>query len=720
MYLGFALPVLIKSNMEFFMKDKTELLKENKQLSKRVSELEKENSRLRQAKLTAENSNEVIVHSRIQLNRQNNLLLVINKELEKRNEELETLTQALSESEGRYRRLLEFTPDAVIVYVKGEIVYINPAGVKLLKASDSEEIIGKSINEFHHSDLEFDLIKGYVVDEHIPAVKKKFICLDGREIDVELVRFPFYYNNEFGVKMLVKDITEKLIVEKMLWESNELSNLLLNALDEGAMLINTSGIILYVNIINATRLKKDINDLMGRYLYNFIPADLGKKLRTLITKITDSNKEVFFEEIIENRHYACSMYPVSDNNGNITKIAVFNKDITEKKKFEEDMIRREKLESLSTIAGGIAHNFNNILMGIMSYVNIAKLKSTTNNEMVKLLQRAEELIYQAKDISEQLLNYAKGSKALKVILDMNKVVKKTLEFSLAGSNIKSYFSAPSDTWKVKADYNQITQAINNIILNAKEVMPKGGSIDVALENISQCDKSFSSLKQDYVKISFQDHGSGIEAEHLSRIFDPYFTTKSQGTGLGLSTTYSIIKRHDGYMEIDSEIDQGSCFHIFLPANKELSNTKEFSLPMTEKTGQTVKEESKAKILILDDEEETLNNIGELLRDSGYNVTLCKDGTEVLLSYNKEMESGHGFDVVLLDLTVPDGMGGLETLMALDRLYTEVKAIAVSGNFNDPAITHYKEYGFLDILTKPYSLEKIKRIINTVKRKTVKS
>jgi len=289
------------------------------------------------------------------------------------------------------------------------------------------------------------------------------------------------------------------------------------------------------------------------------------------------------------------------------------------------------------------------------------------------------------------------------------VLKASCRFAVMGSNIQCDFNFPDNLLPVDIDAGQINQVINNMIINAQQAMSEGGTIHVAAENVVSsgitATQGLILNKGEYVRISITDHGAGIPADRLSKIFDPYFTTKEKGTGLGLATCHSIIKKHGGYITVESVVGQGTTFYIYLPASRrgETARRKESQVPAP----------GKEKILVMDDEDMIRSIMSEMLDSLGYRAEFAKNGNEAIDLYRKAKESGKPFDAVILDLTIPGGMGGKETIKSLLGLDPGVKAIVSSGYSNDPIMAEFREYGFEGVITKPYKLTELGEILQSV-------
>ncbi|MCL5935739.1 MAG: PAS domain S-box protein, partial [Firmicutes bacterium] len=399
---------------------------------------------------------------------------------------------------------------------------------------------------------------------------------------------------------------------------------------------------------------------------------------------------------------ACS--PVRDTESRIIGAVLVLRDITEHKKLEEETLKSVKLESLGILAGGIAHDFNNILMGAILNIYLAKMRSNPQDEIFKILTEAEEALMQAKNLTQQLLTFSKGGAPILKTATIGELVKNSARFVLRGSSVSCEFFVPEDLWPVEIDEGQISQVINNLVINAAQAMPEGGIIKIHAENIARGEVNFLPVKPgNFVKITIKDHGTGIPEEHLKKIFDPYFTTKQKGSGLGLSTSYSIIKNHGGYIAVESEMGAGSTFYIYLPVTKKTIQVKNDVKEISPFAG-------RGRILIMDDEEDIRKTAGQILTGFGYEVEYAGDGTEAIELYRIARDAGQSFDVVIMDLTIPGGMGGREAIQKLMEIDPGVKAIVSSGYSSDPVMANHKEYGFSGVIAKPYHIEELNRLL----------
>ena len=395
-----------------------------------------------------------------------------------------------------------------------------------------------------------------------------------------------------------------------------------------------------------------------------------------------------------------------DESGKADKIVGSWLDISSRKKMEEEMIKTQKLESIGVLAGGIAHDFNNFLTVILN--GIFYLEETCEGDEVSktVMEDMKNVVEKAKNVSSELLIFSRGGAPVKEVTSIGRLIENNIEFSLSGSNVKADISIDEGLWSAEADPAKIVQAMSNLVLNSVHAMPDGGTLEVKASNEIIDDKSDLPLAGGkYVRISILDHGSGIKHGEITRIFDPYYTTKEKGTGLGLTTVYSIIKHHEGHIDVNSEPGKGTEFIIHLPA----FDTK----PPIEAEEAGFEKAECLKLLFMDDEKRLREIVSKLLKLSGHEVAEAANGNEAIKLFEEALNSGRPFDAVILDLTIPGGMGGKETIERLLKLDKSVKAIVASGYSNDPVVANFRAYGFSGSLQKPYMVEDLIDKLNEV-------
>lgn len=398
--------------------------------------------------------------------------------------------------------------------------------------------------------------------------------------------------------------------------------------------------------------------------------------------------------------------PILDKHNRTLGVVLVFRDVTEKRRIEQELQRAQKLESLGILAGGIAHDFNNSLTAIIGNISLAKLYAKPEGRVLEKLEEIEKAAMRTKDLTQQLLTFSKGGEPIKRIISIGELVKETATFALRGSKVRCRFDFSDGLLPVKVDPGQIGQVVNNIILNADQSMPAGGIIEITAENFDTGASPSLPLKAGrYVKISVKDHGIGIPKEHLTKIFDPYFTTKQKGSGIGLAIAYSIAEKHDGYITVESQISVGSTFHVYLPAAKE-------PLPK-ERAGHIALYRGSGKVLLMDDEEDIRTVSSEMLTALGYEVVCAHDGAEAADLFRQAHDSGKPFESVILDLTIPGGMGGQDVIREILEIDPSAAVIVSSGYSNDPVMSDYKKYGFHAAMSKPYRIQELSKTLQRV-------
>ncbi|MDX1953345.1 MAG: PAS domain S-box protein, partial [Verrucomicrobiota bacterium] len=402
-----------------------------------------------------------------------------------------------------------------------------------------------------------------------------------------------------------------------------------------------------------------------------------------------------------------SAAPIRDHDGKLIGAVLVFRDITQKRKIETELVKASKLESVGLLAGGIAHDFNNILSIILGNVTLAKMISPDGSQIFDRLTQAEKGCLRAKDLTQQLLTFAKGGAPIRKAISIIELVKDSTGFAMRGSNVNCQTIAPPDLWAVDVDEGQISQVINNLVINAVQAMPDGGTIHIAMENVEVESESRLPLKQGrYVMLSVKDTGVGISPQHLGRIFDPYFTTKQTGSGLGLATAYSIVQKHEGYITVESKLGLGTTFYLYLPATTEVSIVNNSSSRKAAPRGH-------GRILVMDDEQAILDLARATLGHLGYEVEVARDGNEAIQLYSETYRTVNRFAAVIMDLTVPGGMGGREAMKRLREIDPLVKGIVSSGYSQDPVMANFREHGFLGVVDKPYEVSLLAQTLHNV-------
>ena len=393
--------------------------------------------------------------------------------------------------------------------------------------------------------------------------------------------------------------------------------------------------------------------------------------------------------------------------------ATILRDITNQKKAEDELFQSEKIESISLLAGGIAHDFNNMLTTILGNISMIRIDLDESHQHSAKLVAAEKAALQARLLTQQLLSFSKGGAPLLEVTTVSEMIEECAQFILRGSKVKCSIEKDDDLWPVDADKGQVSQVVNNLIINANQAMPDGGEIRIRMSNLHVRHAEVPTLRfGDYVCIEVRDEGAGISPQNLNKIFDPYFTTKGKGNGIGLASSYSIITTHKGTITVDSSIGKGSIFRVYLPKSKQLAPGK--SNPSEAKKKETAREKihrGKGRILVMDDMEAMMIVAGEILTVLGYDVEYSTNGNEAIKAYKAAKDEGNPFDACVFDLTVPGGMGGEEAANILIDYDPNLVAIASSGYTSSNVMSDYKNSAFKAVLPKPYRIKEMSDILH---------
>lgn len=443
-----------------------------------------------------------------------------------------------------------------------------------------------------------------------------------------------------------------------------------------------------------TLLGRTRDELLGHELWEEFPELAGSVFETNYRKVATEKIPVEFEASDVAGRIWQEVHAYPSNGG----VSVFFRDIGERKRTESERLTTSKLESLGTLAGGIAHDLNNILTVISGNIGLAQIEAPADSgTLLGFLSKAGQAAQHAAHLSSQLLTFSKGGAPLKKVVSIGELLEHSAEFSLYGSNLRSDFDIAVDLWKAEVDAGQIEQVVNALMLNAREAMPQGGTVRVRARNIVLDNKPGAGLPAGhYVKISITDRGPGIPDELRTKVFDPYFTTKPTGTGLGLAISYSIIKKHGGLLNLESSSPEGSTFAFYLRASDRKMAPPEVRVP------ERAFHFNHQRVLVMDDEAAIRELTSQLLGTLGYEVTAVADGQEAVRLYERALRRGEQFQAVILDATIRGGMGGVATIERLRSMDPKVNAIICSGYSDEAALSEFLEYGFSGALPKPFT------------------
>jgi len=406
------------------------------------------------------------------------------------------------------------------------------------------------------------------------------------------------------------------------------------------------------------------------------------------------------------RTAAYSSAPIRDSQGIIVGAVIAFQDTTQHRKLEDDLLRANKLESLGILAGGIAHDFNNLLTAVLGNVILARMEADPRSEQAEILLEAERAAIRAKDLTQQLLTFARGGAPVKRAASLGELLRESTSFVLRGSDVICHFDVPEDSWPVEVDEGQIAQVIQNLVINADEAMPSGGAIRISVENVRLGqDRSPPLAPGRYVRVAVSDQGIGIPQHYVEKIFDPYFTTKQKGSGLGLAICYTVVKRHEGHIGVESQLGRGTTFYVYLPASRH---------PAGEQTPAACGScQGGRKVLVMDDEEFVRKVARKMLERLGCVVEVAHDGEEAIAKFEAAKLAGSPFDVLVMDLTVPGGMGGKEAVGRLLDIDPLARVVVSSGYSNDPVLARFREHGFRGVINKPYRMDELQDMLSRV-------
>ncbi len=636
----------------------------------------------------------------------------------------------LSKLEGadvRIRSIIENILDGMItVDQDGTICSMNPAAEKMFGCINNEMVGHKFIKL---------VPKSYSADpeaEPVPCAWNQIARRTGSTtlavgrtrkhatFPIEISLSEMTVDRQILYVAMIRDVTERKRFEGEIAAEKESLAVTLRSIGDGVITTDVQGRIIMINKAGENLTGWPSSEAIGQPLKSVfnVTIDLAAQARTQRSGYRSEAHSILLnlpenatltardttERVIEQ-----VASPIRDPKNEVAGVVLVFRDITERQRNEAERRKAETLEQLGLLAGGIAHDFNNLLTAIIGNISLASLLLPPSDEMATRLNDAKNASMRARDLAQQLLTFARGGAPIKKTASIGKLIQDTVSFSLRGSHSRSEFNFGSELWPAEIDPGQISQVVANLVVNADQAMPQGGTLRVTCDNFVYNPEQQAAIADlmpgDYVRIILKDEGVGIPENYLKRIFDPYFTTKAKGNGLGLATTYSIIKNHNGLITVDSEVHNGTTFTIYLPASSEIEVPAETVQVSPESISGT------GSILVVDDEEAIRALVEFTLSRLGYEVAEAETALAGVELYRERLEAGKRFDLVILDLTLPGGMGGKEALKRLIEIDPTVNAIVSSGYAMDATMSRYQDYGFRGVIAKPYEAAELGRVVH---------
>jgi PAS domain S-box-containing protein len=631
----------------------------------------------------------------------------------------------LPDHAGLSKTLLESLPEAgAVIDLNGNVIMVNRLVVKLHGFSSPEEMTGKNIIDLsppreQHRGRE--MIRKVIETGSALAGEYTLLRKDGSSfcanLSASLVRD--ISGNPLVFVAIFHDNAEHKLMEDRMSQEKELLSVTMRSISDAVITVNVHGNILFLNR-RAEELTGWENEAAhDKPLDSIINVDEKamqitylqaiKKVVETGTIVERNCNRVVFEKSGYERKITETFSPLVNRHNVIVGVVLVLDDITEREKLEKELFRSRKLETVGTMARGIAHDFNNILTAITGNLFLAKINAIKESDAYRAILEAEKAAFRATKFTNRLLTFAKEETTVKEQTPIREIIDDVVGYSITDSRIEVRIELPDDLWDIPIDRGQIDQVFNNVLVNAEQAMPEGGTVVIRGENVTIPDTSVNSSYSHlplqpgiYVMISIEDNGIGIHPDDMDKVFDPYYTTKHNRTGLGLTISYSIVRRHNGLLYARSKLGIGTTITLYLPT---------LAPAETEKIKKSAR--THGKILFMDDEALIRTVVDQILQSIGYTVRFASNGAEAVKIYKEEKAKGMPFDAVILDFTVPYGMGGRETVKELIAFDPKVRAIISSGYTNDPIMTEFSAYGFKDCVSKPFMVEELNKVLRRV-------
>jgi len=635
------------------------------------------------------------------------------EEIRQRVGELEQLQTNHKLAEDKLK-LTQFAVDrggdaAVWVNQNGQFTYVNDAACQSLGYSQ-QELLSMTVfdTDPDFSKDNFDNLWKELRNVKTATFESRHRSKDGSIFPVEITANMHKYAGEEHLFTFSRNITERKIAEETLRESEERYRTIVENTNDLISETDIRGRITYASPNHFEILGYEPEEMLGKDAFTFVhPDDFSSVKEEFYKGVKNFSSGHAVYRIMKISGdwllFESSRKPFITATGEI-HVVIQSRDITDKKRMEEELLKSQRLESIGILAGGIAHDYNNFLTSILGNISLIKIQTEPEDKIYHKLTEAEKACFRARDLTQQFLTFSKGGAPIKKLTSIGGLLGDVAGFVLRGSNVKCELTIPDNLWTVEVDEGQISQVIENLIINADQAMPGGGIVWLEVENVVLKEEDqIPGMEGKAVKITVKDKGIGISEEDMLKIFDPYFTSKKEGSGLGLAMVYSIVTKHGGSVQVKSKLGEGTTFFVYIPATDIEEQKAEVKLDVIE-TG-------KGNILFMDDEASVRKVAGAMLSHLGYCVQYASDGEETIEKYKKSLETAKPYDLIVVDLTIPGGMGGLETMGKLLEIDPNVSVLVSSGYWKDKTMSEYENFGFKGVITKPYNIEELGRLVH---------
>ncbi len=645
-------------------------------------------------------------------------------QIKRRTRELRETVVALGERERRYLEIFNSPTDAIFIHEAntGKILEINDPALEMFGVT-RESMIGRTVETFSSGEPPYSVVEAMA---HIQRARQEGPQVfdwrsrhsDGHLFWTEVALQVTHILDQECILAVARDVDARRTANAALAAEQERLAVTLRSIGDAVITTDIEGRIGLLNRVAEELTGWTAAEAHGLPLHEVFTIVDGASDRPR----TDPVRRVLADNDIialpsdtflytkdgRRRQIADSGAPIRDAESRIIGVVLVFRDITEQARQEAEVLKVRKLESVGVLAGGIAHDFNNILAGILGNLELSLIELGPEGPATPLLREAEGAVHRAEKLTKQLLTFARGGEPIKEAASLADIIRESAGFVLRGSNVACRYDLPDELWLVHSDPGQISQVVQNLVLNARHAMPDGGIIDITCRNLTGPDAPrLPGLDPtDCVVMTIRDNGVGIPSKIIERIFDPYFSTKQDGGGLGLAVTHSIIVKHGGQILVDSHPGQGTTFTVYLPALRQAA-------PSDSKDPTPVKGNFHGRALVMDDEESVRTTTSRMLGRMGFTVVSVASGADAVAVVQEASKSHQGFEVIVLDLTVPGGVGGLETSRRILEISPQAKIIVASGYSNDRVMANYAEYGFSGVLCKPFVMKDLYRVMESI-------